>query len=146
MKKAIYISLALTLFLLASAEKSFACSCPRSLEPEKKQVQQAYTDSTAIFSGEVFEISESSADKNSLLVKFKVAKLWKSELNREVTITTAKESAMCGYRFEIGKTYLVYANGLKDSLMVSNCSRTTNMSNKYDVKYLAKFKRQKRVN
>ena len=146
MKKAIYISLALTLFLLASAEKAFACSCLRSLEPEKKQVQQAFTDSTAIFSGEVLEISEDSADQNSLLVKFKVAKLWKGELNREVTITTAKDSAMCGYTFEIGKKYLVYANGLKDSLMVSNCSRTKIMSNKGHVKYLAKLKRQKRVN
>lgn len=146
MKKAIYISLALTLFLLASAENSVACSCLVSPEPEKKQVQRAFTDSTAIFSGEVFEISESSADKDSVLVKFKVAKLWKSELNREVTVTTAKESAMCGYRFEIGKKYLVYANGLKDFLLVSNCSRTTNMSNKGDVKYLAKFKLQKRIN
>jgi hypothetical protein len=146
MKKAIYISLALTLFLLASAEKSFACSCLRTLEPVKKQVQQAFMDSTAIFSGEVIEINESPADKNSLLVKFKVAKSWKGELNPEVTITTAKDGAMCGYSFEIGKTYLVYPNGPKDSLMVSNCSRTTNMSSKGDVKYLAKLKHQKRVN
>jgi hypothetical protein len=146
MKKAIYISLTLTLFLLASAEKSYACSCLRSLEPVKKQVRQAFKDSTAIFAGEVLEISEDSADENSLLVKIKVAKSWKGELSSEVTITTAKNSAMCGYSFEVGKKYLVYANGLKDSLMVSNCSRTTNMSNKGDVKYLAKLKRQRSVN
>lgn len=146
MKKAIYISLTLTLFLLASAEKSYACSCPRSLEPVKKQVQQAFKDSTAIFAGEVLEISKSSADENSLLVKIKVEKSWKGELTREVAITTPKDGAMCGYTFEIGGKYLVYANGLKDSLLVTNCSRTTNMSNKRDVKYLAKLKRQKRVN
>jgi hypothetical protein len=144
MKKATYISLALTLFLLASAEQASACSCLRSLEPVKKQVQRAFTDSTAIFSGEVLEISESAADENSLLVKLKVATSWKGKLNREVTITTAENSAMCGYTFEVGKKYLVYANGAEGSLMVSSCSRTTNMSNKNDVKYLAKLKRQKR--
>ncbi len=138
MKKSIYISLALALFVVASAEKSFACSCAASLEPEKKQVQQAFMNSRAIFSGEVLEINESSADKNSLLVKFKVAKLWKGELKNEISITTNKESSMCGYGFEIGKKYLVYANGLKNDLFVENCSRTTNMSNKGDVKYLNK--------
>ncbi len=143
MKKAIYISLALALFLLASAERSFACSCVASLEPEKKQIQNAFNGSTAIFSGEVFEISESSADKSSLLVKFKVAKSWKGELKNEIIITTNKESSMCGYSFEVGKKYLVYANGLKNELFVDNCSRTTNISNKGDVKYLTKLKRKK---
>jgi len=143
MKKTIYISLALTLFVFASAERSFACSCVASLEPDKKQVQKAFTSSSAIFSGEVLEISESSADKNSLLVKFKIAKLWKGELKREIIITTNKDSAMCGYGFEVGKKYLVYANGLKNELFVDNCSRTTNFSNKGDVKYLTKLKRKK---
>jgi hypothetical protein len=145
MKKAIYFSLALALLLLASAEKAFACSCPVIPGPEKKQVQQAFSGSVAIFSGEVLEISDSSTDINIWLVKFKVAKSWKGDLNGEVTITTAKNSAMCGYSFEIGKQYLVYANGARDALMVSNCSRTSKMSNKGDVKYLAKLKRQQRV-
>ena len=143
MKKAIYISLALALFVFASAEKSFACSCKASLEPDKKQVQEAFTSSGAIFSGEVIEVNGSQTDKNSLLVKFKVTKWWKGELKREISITTAKESSMCGYGFEIGKKYLVYANGLKNDLFVDNCSRTTNMSNQGDVKYLTKLKRKK---
>jgi len=143
MKKAIYISLALTMFLFASAEKSFACSCEVTLEPEKKQIQDAFTSSGAVFSGEVVEVSESPADKNSLLVKFKVAQSWKGESKREITITTNKESSMCGYSFEVGEKYLVYANGLKNDLFVDNCSRTTNMSNKGDVKYLTKLKRKK---
>jgi len=143
MKRAIYISLTLTLFLLASAERSFACSCKASLEPKKKQVQEAFTSSGAIFSGKIVEVSESPADKNSLLVKIKVAQSWKGESKREIIITTAKESSMCGYGFEVGKKYLVYANGLKNELFVDNCSRTTNMSNKGDVKYLTKLKRKK---
>ena len=146
MTKVIYTSLVLTLLLLMSAQKSFACSCAFSPGPEKKQVRQAFNDSTAIFSGEVLEIRDSSEDINMLLVRFKVTKLWKGELKREVTLTTAKQSAMCGYRFEIATKYLVYGNGPRDALLVTNCSRTTNASNRRDLKYLAKLKRQKRAN
>ncbi len=143
MKKYIYISLALAMFLFASAERSFACGCKVTLEPKKKQIQDAFTDSGAIFSGEVVEVSESPADENSLLVKFKIAQSWKGESKREITITTAKESSMCGYGFEVGKKYLVYANGLKNDLFVENCSRTTHISNQGDVKYLTRLKRKK---
>ncbi len=143
MKKTIYISLALTLFLLASAENSFACSCLFSDKPLNVQVKEAFNNSTAIFSGEVISITLKS--EYEVTVKIKVEKSWKGKFSKEVTITTAKENSMCGYWFEIGKKYLVYANGPKDFLLVTNCSRTTNMSNKGDVKYLAKFKRQKRV-
>ena len=145
MKKSIYFSLAVALFLVVSAEQSFACSCTRTIEPVKKQVQRAYKDSAAIFSGEVVEISDSSEDTGNFLVKLKVAKSWKGELGDQVTISTAKNGAMCGYTFEAGKTYLVYADGPKESLIVTNCSRTTGTRIKGDVKYLARLKRQKRV-
>ena len=143
MKKVIYISLALAIFACASAESSYACSCIASLAPVKEQIQGAFSSADAVFSGEVVEIKESPTDKDSLLVKFKVAKLWKGELKREIIITTNKESSMCGYGFEVGKKYLVYANGLKNELFVDNCSRTTNFSNKGDFKYLTKLKRKK---
>lgn len=144
MKKAVYISLALALFVFAAAEKSFACSCAASPEPEKSQIQKAFTSSSAVFSGDVVEVSESPEDKNSLLVKFKVALSWKGESKREITIITAKESSMCGYLFEVGKKYLVYANGLKNDLFVDNCSRTAFFSDKNDAKYLSKLKRRKK--
>ena len=144
MKKAIYISLALAWFVFASAEKSFACSCAASLEPEKKQMQKAFTNSAAIFSGKVVEVKESPADENKFIVKLEVAQSWKGELKREIFITTAKENSMCSYVFEIGKKYLVYANGLKNDLFVENCSRTAVLSDKSDAKYLSKLKRRKK--
>lgn len=143
MKKAVYISLALALCVFASAENAVACSCVASLEPEKKQIRNAFNGAAAIFSGEVVEIIESPTDKNSWLVKLKVAKLWKGESKREITITTAKENSMCGYSFEVGEKYLVYANGIKNDLFVENCSRTKNIGNQSDVKYLTKLKRKK---
>ncbi|MCY7344741.1 MAG: hypothetical protein LH614_00830 [Pyrinomonadaceae bacterium] len=109
----------------------------------KKQVQGAFAYADAVFSGEVIEIRESSADKYNFIVKFKVAKSWKGESQPEITITTAKESAMCGFSFAVGQKYLVYAYGLKDALSTTNCSRTTLFGNNGDVKYLAKLERKK---
>ncbi len=145
MKKYIYIAFALTIFLFATAEKSFACSCVITPEPVKKQIENAYSGADAVFSGEVVEVKESATDQYSLIVRFKVAKSWKGELSREITIRTAKDSAMCGYNFEIGKTYLVYAFGKKDTLSTTNCSRTAILGVKSDAKYLDKLKRKTKL-
>src|SRR6478735_5760298 len=85
MKKTTYISLAVALFLFASAERASACSCIASREPVKKQVQQAFSGSTAIFSGEAIEVVQSPTDKNMLLVRFKVANAWKGGMKTEIT-------------------------------------------------------------
>lgn len=144
MKKSIYIILfALFIFLFAAPEKSFGCSCIASPDPVKKQIQSAFIGSDAIFSGEVIEVKESPTDKYNFVVKFKVNKSWKDETSQEITINTARESAMCGYNFEIGKTYIVYAAGTANNLSVNNCSRTMIFSNKGDAKYLDKLKRRK---
>ena len=143
MKKYIYISIVLVIFFLVSAEKFFACSCLVTPEPLKKQIQNAFAGADVIFSGEVVEIKDSASDNYSLIVKFKVAKYWKGGPQTEITITTAKDSAMCGFNFETGKTYLVYAFGKSENLSTNNCSRTSFFSKKSDVKYLDKLKRKK---
>lgn len=142
MKKLIYISFALVIFLFATAENSLACSCVVTPDPLKKQIQNAFNGSEAVFSGEVVEIKDSLTDPHNITVKFKAVKNWKGKSGQEVTITTAKESAACGYNFAVGKTYLVYANGGKDKLMVSNCSRTSIFDKNGDVKYFKKPKRK----
>ena len=142
MKKYIYISFALVIFLFVSAEKSYACSCIVTPEPLKKQIENSYSGADAVFSGEVIEIKESPANKYEFIVKFKVAQNWKGEVGREITITTGKDSAMCGYNFTVGQKYLVYASGLKDNLSTTNCSRTAGLGKKSDAKYLDKLKRK----
>ena len=144
MKKYIYISFALAIFLFLSAEKSFACSCMVTSEPLKKQVENAYSEAETVLSGEVVEIKDSPTDKYRVIVKFKVDKSWKGAATQEITITTEKDSAMCGFNFETGKTYLVYAFGKKDELATNNCSRTSSFSQNGDLKYLDKLKRKKK--
>ena len=142
MKKFIYISFALVIFLFAAAEKSYACSCMVSADPVKKQIQEAFTSSDAVFSGEVIEIKD-VPDEYKVVVKFKVVKSWKSAAGKEITVSTMRDSAMCGYSFEMGKTYLVYGSGSKESFSTTNCSRTAMYSANGDAKYFAKFKRKK---
>jgi len=142
MKKYIYICFALAMFLFASAESSYACSCLASPAPVKEQIQGAFSSADAVFSGEVVEIIESPADKDTLIVKFKIAKSWKGKAQPEVTIKTAKESAMCGYSFTTGQKYIVYAYGAGDALSTDNCSRTAMLGKKNDAKYLDKLKRK----
>ncbi len=141
MKKYIGLSLLLLMIVFASAQKSFACSCVMSPEPIKTQVKNAFTGADAIFSGEVVEIT--SQDEYHFAVKFKLAKSWKGEFAKEITIITAKDGSMCGYAFEIGKKYIVYANGKNDELSTTNCSRTAIFGEKSDGKYLDKLKRKK---
>ncbi len=143
MKKTVFILLALSVFLLASVETSYACSCDLSKESVKKQVKNAYQDSTAIFEAEVLEVRESGKNDFQLFVKVRISKSWKGGKTGEIIITTPSQGSLCGYGFTVGKSYLVYANGSDDQLSVSLCSRTTDLLNNGDVKYLNKLKPKK---
>ena len=141
MRKVTFISVALLGLFLFAAQSSFACSCVRTFKPLKAQVKKAFNDSTAIFYGEVMTITPKS--DTEVFVKMHVTKSWKGKLAEEVIISTPENSAMCGYTFEIGDAYLVYASGATDSLMTTNCSRTTVGSQKQDIRFLDKLKRRK---
>lgn len=141
MKKVIFITLISLMFLFVAANDLFACSCVASPNPVKQQVKDSYANSAAIFSGEVVSITPK--DEWTVAVKFKVAKSWKGKFSKEIIITTSKDSAMCGYNFEVGKKYLVYTSGAKESLSTTNCSRTSIFGDKQEIKFLDKLKKTK---
>lgn len=142
MKKYLLVFFAAAVVMFASAESALACSCMASPDPEKKQIETAYAGSEAIFAGEVLEVKE--AGEHGLAVKIKVSKTWKGSAAQEITVTTMQNSAMCGYHFEVGKKYLVYANASAEKLSTNNCSRTAVYNKKGDAKYLDKLKRKKK--
>lgn len=144
MKKYLYISFALAAFLFVAPKAAFACSCLVMDAPLKKQVEKAYTEASAVFSGEVVEITPASNDSYSLNIKFKVASKWKGAADKEIVVTTTKDSAMCGYAFVVGKTYLVYAYKNDSGLSTTNCSRTAGFSKDGDVRYFKKLKAKKK--
>jgi hypothetical protein len=68
----------------------------------------------------------SSADP--VRVTFRVNTVWKGPQHTTLTVTTAQDSASCGYGFKGGENYLVYAGGFEDDLQVNLCSRTQLLS------------------
>lgn len=84
----------------------YACSCAG--EPT---VEDELERSDAVFTGKVIEIQEKK-QLNGLTKKyvlFEVKKTWKGISQSQVILTTGMGGGDCGYEFEEGKEYLVYA-------------------------------------
>ena len=55
--------------------------------------------------------------------------MWKGELQKDVAIRTGLWDALCGYHFELGEHYLVYAYSSGDGVLNAGiCSRTNVLS------------------
>jgi hypothetical protein len=124
MKKSIFVSIFIFFLWLAGAGEAKACSCDLPTTNNLQSlVKKAYKDSKAVFSGQVLEIT-----RNEKLwfiqVRFRPEKSWKNELSKEITITTGLGSGDCGFSFEVGKKYLIYANGTAKNLGTNICTRT----------------------
>jgi len=105
----------LILLLFFSINENFACSCIEINESLSKKVEKAFTEADLIISGKVIEIEivnkarlKSSADP--IIYKFEITKTIKGIIEKEIIEIVSKTSgASCGYKFELGKSYLVYA-------------------------------------
>ena len=136
MKKLIISAIAVAFFMLGASDV-FACSCLADNDKsERKKVKTAYKEATAVFTGKVMEVTRKS---DSLLVKFKIETIWKGISTKETVVRTAENSAMCGFNFEVGKKYLVYAGGKGENPETNICTRTS--AQNADVKYLNKIKK-----
>ena len=94
------------LALAAAAPRALACSCTPPAEPD---AERAHAD--AVFVGRVVSVEpREAAHFPRLAVRFALQSVWKGlPEGDEVTLTTAADSAACGYHFEEGQDYLVYA-------------------------------------
>jgi hypothetical protein len=111
----------LTFGLLLQTGRAEACSCvpaPGALE--------ARADSDAVFAGRVIS-QRRVAEPDSyarIRVLFRVHRVWKGSMNRYRIIWTADNSATCGYGFQTGRSYMVYAQRERNTLNTNLCSRT----------------------
>jgi len=140
MNKIIFYTLGIFAFLIFAGIDVYACSCiPRSDETIQQQINRAKKDSQAVFSGKVLQIIR-KPENHQVVVKLRVENLWKGNLSKEVTVLTGSDSALCGYQFEVGQSYLIYASGAdKNNLHTNICTRTAKFSEaKADVKALGK--------
>ncbi len=71
-------------------------------------------------------IAYSSADP--VAANFQVADSWKGVTTMTVVIRTAVSGASCGYTFEAGKQYVVYAYHFSGVLETNMCTRTNEVA------------------
>ena len=133
-------------FLLLVSNVGLACSCdlPPMNKTEKQLVELERKKSKAVFVGEVVEIivpkTASGAAAWVAEVRFKVQRKWKGAEAEEISVFTANVCCACGFKFEVGESYLVYAYG-SDSLSTNTCTRTSRLSEaEKDLKVLGKTK------
>ena len=112
--------------LLFIPETGNACDCdlPRADRSLRQQVREARKNARAVFTGTVLEITKLPNDLK-VTVKFKVRESWKGVRSAEARVFTGQGGGDCGYKFEKGKEYLVYAYKRSDSGLETNiCQRT----------------------
>lgn len=103
-----------------------ACTCAPP-GPPAQEMERA----DAVFTGKVVSIGAAHVPGDEpkwpsrLEVTFRLLGVWKGLAEGErVTVYTASQSAACGFEFEDGKKYLVYAYDAGGELTATLCSRT----------------------
>lgn len=121
----------LLILLCCSAAFSEAPSpCGAGMTPA-----EAYQKATAVFAGRVVDVQwrETRLKSGAVIphheVRLKVEKSWKLVDREEVVVTTrAVYANTCG-SFNVGESYLVYADRTGDTLYVPSASRTNLLAN-----------------
>lgn len=139
MKKFIFLTLIFFNLLLFSHIEAFACSCNQAFaQPLKTRL----FISKAVFSGEVIEINKIFQKRYISIVKIKVKESWKGQLSKEVTINTDTYADACGYTFEVGKSYLIFAYTSEGKLTTNSCLRNSEIEKaSEELKILGKGKK-----
>lgn len=113
-----------TVFFVTSY--ALACSCMMPPPPPKALEQAA-----AVFSGKVTKIEGDVTKQRTITIA--VDQAWKGVETETVTLTTGPGGGMCGFGFQDGESYLVYAyrSGEKKDgpLSTSICTRTKTLAN-----------------
>lgn len=96
--------------LTVRPQVTYACSCAVTSSPV-----EAMEKSTAVFEGTVTSIKKSlklvQSSGDPMYVTFLTGAHWKGEVGDQVTVSTAQSSVSCGFEFNEGERYLVYARG-----------------------------------
>ncbi len=119
-------SLILLLFgaLLAYPSDALACSCAGGMP-----LCESFWKTPVVFSGEALEIkkipnhlgSEYPPDR---LVKFRVHEAWRGGVSGVIEVHTGGGLGDCGFDFQAGRRYLVFAHQSKSQLSTGICSPT----------------------
>lgn len=117
--------------LLISPTHAYACSC---LMPpgtsEEQLIAMDFESSAAVFAGEVTHIqTKPTGGFLPVTVIFKVSEVWKGAVSDQLSVRTGMNGSDCGFGFQTGQQYLVYARDTRGILSTGICYRTALLSN-----------------
>ena len=110
--------LALLVLLAAAPFDALACSCA-----PPRPVAEAVEGHDRVFLGTVTSIE--SPDGFLQRVTFQVSEHFKGSQVPVLEVETNAHGPTCGYPFQEGVQYVVYAHGEEDALEATSCSRTS---------------------
>lgn len=117
------------LAVLSFPRSASACSCLRT------SVTDAFALADVVFTGRVVSIQlgdplepgvKSTADP--VLIALDVSGYWKGPVSRVITVTTPQSEMSCGFTFQRGRDYLIYAYKAGAGLTTDLCSRTSSVT------------------
>ena len=115
-------------FLFFSFDTLFSCTCtpPVSATEELEK-------SDAVFTGKVLEVITDTINAENTIftfykIKFEISAVWKGVNSEQVVISTSMQASVCGFLFEQGIEYIVYAFNDGTSLSTNICTRTKKLS------------------
>jgi hypothetical protein len=121
MKRVWIIGCNLVIALWSPTDGALACQCLGV-----KSVAASLESSAAVFSGRVKNIYGTR-------ITFVVDRSWKGKVTAEMAVYTPAQSTACGYEFERGEPYLVYAYSEgKERLGTNTCTRTKRLAQAED--------------
>ena len=118
-----WLALLVGLVFVANPGVVSACSCATFTKP------QLVGNASVIFTGTVtgtsrafpFGLGCTASSADPLLVTFQVESVYKGHATPQLTVSTAVGGASCGYEFQSGKRYTVFATGTLDKPETSLC-------------------------
>ena len=129
-------------FVFLIPDCASACTCAMPPGSQKERAEQALADSDAVFAGEVVDFENTpnitmmegemvtmmGGNTATATATLRVSEVWKGPERQTMQIGTApNDGVSCGFPFEEGKEYLVYACGKQDP-EASGCSETKPLS------------------
>lgn len=115
----IIVSVLVASVMIAAISPAHSCSCVQAPAPA-----EALKLADAVLLGQVIDIQEGPGPYH-ITAKLSVTKIWKGKKDFSAKILTTSNSAMCGFYFQEGKTFLIYAyKNQEGRLETNNCTRS----------------------
>ena len=126
----VVLLLGVVIVVFLASPTANACSCGGTGAP-----CESYGRAAAVFAGTVIGERLSERPKGERpkpdeidwvprAVKFSVEQAYSGEIGTEVEVFTGRGGGDCGYGFQVGQRYLVYAYRYQEKLSTSICTRT----------------------